>query len=300
MRDERRQNGVILRRNEEEKNHMFERTSRTWELTKQSFKVLAADKRMLLFPVLSGIAVIIVSISFLIPLVGSGAFGHEGATTVGEYAIMFLFYFANYFVIVFFNSALVYCASVRLSGGQATVGDGLRASWERAGRIFVWALVAATVGLALRIIEDRVEKLGRIIAWLLGTAWTLMTYFIVPVLVFEDLGIVDSVKRSTRVLKDTWGEEVISGFSFGLIWLLGIVIGAALAFGGLMVHPWLGIAVGVGYFLLLSVTAAAVKTIFTVALYRYASQGQVPAGFSPDLVQTAFGTKEGKALAAGA
>ncbi len=110
----------------------------------------------------------------------------------------------------------------------------------------------------------------------------------------------DSVKRSTRVLKDTWGEEVISGFSFGLIWLGFIVVGVVAAFGLMMVHPLVGIAAGVLYFLALAVVSSAVKTVFTVALYRYASQRQVPAGFSPDLVQTAFGTKEGKALAAGA
>lgn len=254
---------------------MIERFQRSWELMKESFRVLAADKRMLLFPVLSGIAVIIVSVSFAIPVFRSGAFSSEGHISGAQYGIMFLFYFANYFVIVFFNSALVYCASVGLSGGHATVKDGLKAAWDRVGAIFMWALVAASVGLALRLIEDRVEKVGKIIAWLLGTAWTLMTYFIVPVLVFEELGIVDSVKRSTSVLKQTWGEEIMSGLSFGLVWLVAIVVGIALAFGGFMVHPLLGIAVAVLYFLAVSVVGAAVKSIFTVALYRYASQGEV-------------------------
>jgi len=267
---------------------VIERFQRSWALMKESFRVLAGDKRMLVFPVLSGIAVVVVSISFAIPVFASGAFASEGRTTGAEYGILFLFYFANYFVIVFFNSALVYCASVCLSGGHATVKDGLKAAWDRVGIIFMWALVAASVGMALRMIEDRVEKLGRLIAWLLGTAWTLMTYFIVPVLVFEDLGIVDSVKRSTAVLKKTWGEEIMSGLSFGLIWLVAIVVGVALAFGGMMVHPLLGIAVGVLYFLAVAVVGAAVKSIFTVALYRYASQGEVPAGFTPELVQGAF------------
>jgi len=267
---------------------VIERFQRSWELMKESFRVLAGDKRMLVFPVLSGIAVVVVSVSFAIPVFASGAFIGHARMTNAEYGILFLFYFANYFVIVFFNSALVACANICLAGGHATVGDGLSAAWSRVGRIFLWALVAASVGSVLRFLEDRTEKLGKLIAWLLGTAWTLMTYFIVPVLVFEDLGIVDSVKRSTSVLKKTWGEEIMSGFSFGLIWLLAIVAGVALASGAAMVHPLLGIAVGVIYFLAVSVVGAAVKSIFTVALYRYASQGEVPAGFTPELVQGAF------------
>jgi hypothetical protein len=145
--------------------------------------------------------------------------------------------------------------------------------------------------MILRILEDRLGKFARIVTWLLGTAWTLMTYFIVPVLVFEDMGIVDSIKRSASVLKQTWGEEIVGGFSFGLIWLAAIVPGLLLSFAAMLVHPLLGIALGVLYFLLLSVIAAAVKTIFTVALYRYASQGTVPAGFTPELVQHAFISK---------
>lgn len=267
---------------------MFDRMSRTWELTKQSFAVIAADKRLLIFPVLSGIAVILVSISFAIPVFMSGALENSQRMTPADYAVLFLFYFANYFVVLFFNCALVACANICLSGGQATVSDGLSAAWSRLPRIFMWALVAATVGFLIRMIEERAEKIGRIVAWLLGTAWTLMTYFIIPVLMFENEGVVDSVKRSTAVLKKTWGEEIMSGFSFGLIWLAAIIPGVALVWVCWMVHPLLAIAVGVAYMLLLAVLSAAVKSIFTVALYRYASQGLVSEGFTQDQMKGAF------------
>ncbi len=276
------------------------RIGRTWELTKQSFHVLKNDKRLLVFPVLSAIAVVLVSASYAVPVVMTGALNFQRGqpATNTQYLLLFGFYFVNYFVIVFFNSARVYCASICLSGGHATVSDGLKASWDRLGAIFTWALLAATVGMILRIIEDRLGKWARLVTWLLGTAWALATYFIVAVLVFEDLGIADSVRRSTRVLKDTWGEEAISGLSFGLIWLGLIALGVVAAFALISVQPLLGIAAGVLYFIVLAVVASAVKTIFTVALYRYASQRQVPEGFSPELIQTAFGTK--KSVAAGA
>jgi hypothetical protein len=267
---------------------MFSRVSRTWEMTKESFAVLAADKRLMIFPVLSGIAVILVSLSFAVPVVMSGALGPDKASQPMQYLLYFLFYFVNYFVVIFFNCALVGAASMCLAGGHATVKDGLGMAWERVGRIFLWALVAATVGFLIRMIEERADKIGRIIAWILGTAWTLMTFFIVPVLMFENEGVVDSVKRSTSVLKKTWGEEVMSGFSFGLIYLIAMIPMAIVAYACFLVSPLLGLAVGLLLVLLLSVISAAVKSIFTVALYRYATQGEPPQGFTPEMVQGAF------------
>lgn len=266
---------------------MFDRMSRTWELTKEAFAVLAADKRLMIFPILSGIAVILVSVSFAIPVVTSGLLAPGKASQGMEYLLYFIFYFVNYFVVIFFNSALVGAASMCLAGGHATVRDGLSMAWQRIGRIFMWALVAATVGFLIRIIEERVEKLGKIIAWILGTAWSIMTYFMIPVIMFEDQGMVDSVKRSTRVLKDTWGEEVLSGFSFGLIYLVALVPIAIVTAAAFMVNVYAGVAVAVLLMLLLGVVSAAVRGIFTVALYRYATQRQVQ-GFSQEMVQGAF------------
>lgn len=278
---------------------MLSKFSRSWALIKQSFAVLAGDKRLLLFPVLSAVAAVVVSVSFAIPLWTSGAAQamQQGQGTTMQYAVLFLFYVANYFVVVYFNCALVACANICLSGGHATLTDGLRAANQRLGRILLWAAVAATVGLILRVLEDRAQKLGKIVVWLLGTTWTLITYFIIPVLVFEDLDVIDSVKRSAQLFKQTWGEEFAGSFSFGLIWLVALLPGVALGVVGWSVHPLLGAALFVLYFLVLAAVAAALRSIFTVALYRYASQGQIPNGFSPELVQGAF---SGRGFAAGA
>ena len=272
---------------------MFQRFARSWQLAKESFAVLRADKRLVLFPVMSAIAAVVVSVSFLVPLASTGALqgASNGQATPLTYLILFLFYYVNYFVIVFFNSALVGAANICLSGGHATLSDGLSMAKSRLGRIAAWALVAATVGLLLRMIESRSEKLGRIAAALLGTAWTLITYFIIPVIVFEDGSMFESIKRSTRLLKQTWGEELGAGIGFGLLWFLMVIPGVLLIVAVAMVQPLVALLLGVLYFMALAATAAAVKSIFTVALYRYASQGQVPSGFTPDLVQNAFGVR---------
>src|SRR5882724_10286722 len=98
------------------------------------------------------------------------------------YMGMFLFYLANYFVVIFFNTALIHAATIRLRGGDPTLSDGLGFAWENVGRILQWAAVAATVGMILRAIEERVGWLGRFIIALVGAAWTVATYFVIPVI----------------------------------------------------------------------------------------------------------------------
>ena len=274
---------------------MFATFSRTWELTKQSFALLRADKEILLFPVLSAVAAVVVSLSFLLPLLLTGFFQRpEGALAATDYLLLFAFYYANYFVIIFFNSALVACANIRLSGGDPTVADGFRIAAARLGRIAAWTLVAATVGLILRVLEERAEKLGRIVVSLIGLAWTLITYFIIPVIVLEDLSITDSIKRSADLFRRQWGPQVVGGFSFGLIFFLLALPGVIVGVLALALHPLVGVGFMLVYFLGLAAVAAAVKGIFNVALYRFATQGEVPPGFSPELVQNAFSPKPGR------
>src|SRR5260370_1391059 len=133
---------------------------------------------------------------------------------------MFALYVVNYFVIVFFNVALVGVANSRLMGGTWTFRDGIELAWERTGTILQWALVAATVGVILRTLEERLGLIGRIIIRIIGFAWTLACYFVVPVLAFEDLTPIDAVKRSSKLFRDTWGEKVIGGFSLSLVSLV--------------------------------------------------------------------------------
>ena len=135
---------------------MFDRMRRGWNLAKQSAEVLKLDKELLLFPILSGAACVIVMASFAIPIIYSGMLdGVADEANTGSQALLavlsFLFYFVSYFVIIFFNSALVACAIIRLKGGDPTVRDGFGAAMDRLPQIAGWALVAATVGMILKI-----------------------------------------------------------------------------------------------------------------------------------------------------
>ena len=153
-----------------------------------SWDVLRQDKEILVFPVLSGIALILIMASFAVPVLALGGIEtvqriarHNG--TVGNLVVLFAFYFINYFVVIFFNTAIVACATIRMRGGNPTVGDGLQASGARLFEIAGWALVSASVGMVLRMIEERSKFVGRIVAGLLGMAWGITSYLVIPVLV---------------------------------------------------------------------------------------------------------------------
>lgn len=270
---------------------MFETFGRTWELTKESAAVLRADKEMLMFPVMSAIATILVFATFLAPLAASGALKtmeKSGASQPLAWVLLFVFYYVSYFVIIFFNSALIACANIRLAGGNPTVSMGLHAASARLGRIAVWAFVASTVGLLLNMLEERAGWLGKIVIAIIGVAWTLATYFMVPVVLFEDRSIGESLKRSTELFGKNWGTQVTAGFSFGIISFLLAIPGLAVAVVLAAIHPAIGIVVGVIYLLVLAAVFSALKGIFTMVLYRYATAGKVAPGFSPELVQAAF------------
>ena len=264
---------------------------RTWQLYKQSFAVLSADVEILLFPVMSGVAALLVGVSFFLPLYRFGTFAAIAHHTANwdDYATLFAWYYANFFVVIFFNSALVGCANIRLSGGDPTVASGLRIALSRIHRILAWTLVATTVGVLLQSLQNRRSRIGGLIGFTLGLTWTLVTYLIVPVLILEDRGIFDSIYRSADLFRENWGEEVAGSFGFGLLWLLMFIPGLGM---GALCWSWdrgAAVVVVVVYALFLAVVSSAVKGVFTVALYRYAAHGDVPAGFSAGLIDSALG-----------
>lgn len=283
---------------------MFERMATGWELAKQSLSVLRQDKELLMFPVFSGVACFLVLASFAFPLWTTGWFqqvadDHEAGRGPVGYAILFAFYFCNYFVIVFFNTALVSCALKRMAGGDPTVGYGLQQAMGRLGQIAAWALVSATVGLILNIIESKSKKVGQFVASLLGAGWAIATYFVVPILVVEQVGPMDALKKSTSLIRKTWGEALVGRMGIGLFAFLAMLPGIALVVLGTMgtaavnqpIWVFVGIGAGAVWILGVSLVSAAVKSILTAALYLYASEGTAPPQFDAGLLRGAFGKK---------
>jgi hypothetical protein len=280
---------------------MFARISNSWDLVKASAAVLRADKELVLFPLISMIAMLIVTATFAIPLFLAGFFetiSQEGGEVLGL-AVLFVFYVVMYFVIIFANAALVGAAMIRLEGGDPTVGDGLHIAFQRLGAILGYALIAATVGMVLRGIRERGGIVGQIASSLLGFAWNLATFLVVPVLVIEDVGPIEAIQRSARLLKRTWGEQIVGNLSIGLVFvLIGI---AVILLGGAVIA--LAVTTGAEALVVLAVLllvlalvsvgllSSTLSGIYSAAVYRYAVDGETGDFFSPDLIEDTFRIK---------
>jgi hypothetical protein len=279
---------------------MFARIFNGWQLTKQSFQVLRMEKKLLIFPLLSGIACLLVLASFALPLWLTGyarLLNEDGklGINLAYYVVLFAFYLANYFVIVFFNAALVACAVIRFEGRDPTLNDGLGAAIARLPQILGWALVAASVGVLLRVIESRSEKIGGIVTAFLGMAWSIVTFFVVPVIVIEKAGPITAVKRSTAILRKAWGESLTANVGVSAIAFLLCIPAALLIFAGVaMANAGNGvlsammIGVGVLSLLAISLVSSAVSAIVLAALYLYGATNRVPSAFDASLLTGAF------------
>jgi len=274
---------------------VFESISRSWQILGETWGVLRKDKELMLFPVLSGIVTIIVVLSFIIPFLFLGlsaSFSQESAVILA-----FIFYFVTSAVVIFFNAALIGCAHIRLTGGNPTFSDGIRIAMRHIPAILSWALVAATIGLILRILSNRAGFIGRIIIALIGGIWSLVTFFVIPVLVIEDKGVFDAIRESWELFRKTWGENVVGQVSLAVVFCIPAFVGVLVVFATLLTGNMALFAVAIASFAIMLVVLviifSALNGIFVAALYRYAKSGTVPSALSPGLVQGAFARKSG-------
>ena len=280
--------------------------ARSWALMKASAAVLRSDKSLLVFPLLSGLCTLLVAASFLIP-VGVMVIGgeHAGADfhermSVGSYLLMFAFYLVQYFVIIFFQTALTGVALMHLRGEPTSVGAGFALARAKLPQILGYALIAATVGLLLRMIQERLGLIGRLVVGFIGLAWTVATFLVVPILASQDVGPVDAVKRSVELLKRSWGENLIGnggiGVVFGLAFFLAVLLMMALMVGAVATHSIVAVVVAgailVVVLTLLGLIQSALQGIYSAALYRYAEAGEASVGFDQALLLQAFAPKK--------
>lgn len=284
---------------------MFGKISASFCLATSSWQLLRQDKQLIVFPILSGIGCLLVIIAFLTPLAMFPQWVDFPRDAQGEvqvplwvYPAAFAYYFVNYFVVIFFNSALIGCAVLRFQGQPAGLKDGLMIAGSRLPQIIEWALVSATVGLLLKLIESVHEKVGEIISALLGTGWSITTYFVVPVLVVEKVGPFQAIQRSLELLRKSWGEALVGhiglGFFLFVLLLPALLVGVC---GALLLAavPPVGVfllALAAMYFLVWLAVGPALNGIFLAALYQFASSGTVPAGFDQQVLTNAFGSKK--------
>ncbi|MDF2191182.1 DUF6159 family protein [Paraflavitalea sp. CAU 1676] len=250
----------------------FTRLSNGWQISMNSLQVLKENKQLILFPIISGISMVLVMGSFLLAMLGTSSWNFDLIESHSDlYFIGFtlLFYLVNYFVVVFFNVALTHCTRMYFHGEEVNLKKGIDYSMSRIGAIFSWTLFAATVGTILRYLQENTGWLGRIIIGALGLVWSVTTFFVVPVIAYENLGPLGAFKRSAGLMKQKWGESAGATFSFGLIQFLAtILVAVPLLLLGMAIHPVVGIGLGLLALLLIMAVFSAAKTIFVSAIYH--------------------------------
>jgi hypothetical protein len=266
--------------------------TRSWDLVRETMSVLTRYKELLLFPVLSGIAVMVIIASFILPLLFSGMISLTVAPLL-LVVLIFLFYFVSYFIVIFFNTGLIACAYIRLQGGNPSIGDGLRSATGHIGQILVWTLISATVGLILSSIRNRGGLAGSLVSGLLGAAWSLVTFFVIPVMIFEEKGTIEAIGESWSLFKKTWGENIVGSVGLGIV-LIPVILMVIVTLFAAITGSSLLIPLIVVLILLIGICGvlyATLRGIFVAALYSYAKTGQVPGDFREDFIEGAFVAK---------
>lgn len=267
---------------------MMERVRNGLRLVRASWEVVRVDRELLFLPVISGLASLA-----LLALLLFGVFGDQldvvqaggplAMPTPLEWIVLAVGAYALSYTAIFFNVAIVCAADERMSGGDPTLGSALADARRHARAIAPWALVSVVVSTVLKAIEERGGLFGRIAAGLLGLAWALITYLVLPVLVLEGVGVREAITRSKDLFLRTWGETVSGEIGLSLVGFLAVLpavpVLLLVAGGGQRDMIIAAIVLGVAWCLVVAVVMSALNNVFRVALYRYAVDGEAPPGF---------------------
>lgn len=265
------------------------------DTAKASWAVLQHDRELAVLPVLGALASLVVIAAIGIPIwLSTDGIDDGGSSSGGEPMVWIggiIILFAITVITVFFNAAVVSGARERFSGGDPTISSAIKGAFSRLHVIIPWAILALTVGMILRAIQSSDNAITRFLGSLLSFAWGVLTFLVVPILVVEQTGPFSSVKRSGELLRNTWGENLIAQVGFGIIGFVAaipgvliIVLGASAGSAGAVI----GFAIGFVWIALVMVVISTLTAIFQMALYLYATTGQVPSGFENSGINDAF------------
>ncbi len=256
-------------------------------MTKLSFRIIGMNKSLMLFPVISGLLIILIISTFAI-----GFWFFPQMAEMPEwlwFIVGFLIYVILFYISFFFQAALVACAYETMEGGHPTMGYGISKAKARAFEIFKWAIIAAIVGMILRALEERLPFISRIV----GMAWSIATYFVIPIIVFEGEGAWPSLKKSVQVLKGSWGEALVGNIVIGLIFFLLALPGVFLFILAFTMTSATAIGIflllGLIYIVFIGILSSTASSVLQTALYRYVQTGkidvQLPEWFPPPQTQ---------------
>lgn len=269
------------------------------ELAGVSWRTVVADRSLAVFPVLGAISAVALTAAFVVPGLFLVA---DDSMAAGGWIGIVLFAIAAYlaaFVGIFFSVALASCADRSLKGEDTTVREGIAAARTRIPQIAGWALVTTTINLVLRAIEARFQGVGgAIVSALGGLAWALVTFLAVPVIAFEGTGPWQTLRRSSGLFRQRWGQQVVGlGVTTGVVALFGVLPGIAMLILGIAIAPAVGgfvlIAIGALAIIIGSIISATLSQVLAVALYRFAADGVAVGPFTEAQLQSVVRPRRG-------
>lgn len=270
------------------------------ELTRESWAVLKQHRQLAAYPVL-GVAAGLVPMVIFIPAV---YFLATDQNWIG-WALVVLGLYAAALVAAIFQAGLVVSAAAALDGGEVSFGKGIGAAMGRLGVLSRWAFVSTVVTLLISALRGNnnsglVEILFRnVLAAAAGIMWQLITFFVMPAMMLDDLGLIDAIKKSASTFKARWGTQLSGGVRIGGLLGLLVILPAILVLAGgifLTVAGYWSIGVPLAVIALIAliiggVVLSTMRGIFSVVLYRYATTGAVTAGFTEDQLSHAVKVK---------
>lgn len=258
------------------------RIKRGYVLIRQSISVMREHPRLGLFPVVSGAASVAFLALLLTPMFGVLSVDlNETVTLITVVGALFGLYLGTAFISAFFTAGLVHQTRAVLAGAEPSLRAGLQGAWAVKGPLFVWAFISATVGVILDAISSSDSLLGQALAVIFGIAWTLTTFFVVPVIVFEKPSVRGMFTRSAKTFKQTFGETPISLIGVNIVAIVAAL--PLLAPGGYLLFvaemAVVGIPLFVGGVLVSQLVSYTLRGIVKTSLYYYAAEGERPEEF---------------------
>ena len=304
----------------------------SFELFKRSLGVIKKNKKLLLFPVIESVFIIIIGIFFISPvfLWDSGysvsdsqhwqalsehvvkifAENQASKTMTGVitnekwYAWCILIYLASMFVTTFFSVAFYNEIINGLNDRGVSILRGIKIALSKLRLILIWSLFAGVVGVIIRTLEERLGFVGRLVMGLIGFAWSVASIFVIPVIIREkeSSNPLKLLKISALTLKKTWGEAVIGyvGISgvFLIVFLISfpLLIGVCFIIGATLPTQGVLIALLICMYILflfaLGYLSSIANHVYRGALYVYASEGVIPGSFDEELMSKAWKVKK--------
>jgi len=249
------------------------------DVTSESLDVFRQNATLAVLPALSLLAVgsafaVLAALAFRLEIVGS-LFTND----LYKYGGLFCAFAVSSSVATFFNAAVVHCAARIFDGEETSVREGLAAAWRVRRQIATWAVVAATLGTVMYILDEKFGAIGSLARLVFDLAWVLLTYFIIPVIVLDsETGVRRQLRRSGSLFRETWGESVSATIGVSFVFFIAAIPGLVLlAVGYFLLNGLLGTAmlvVGGGIVVACLVSSQTVQAIVRTALYQYATAGE--------------------------